>query len=101
VPFGLQIDAERYATMISAARQPDGVPIEIIDGRIDLVFKGSTGWTIVDYKSDAGGSGIPPDLMSRYAGQIQLYSSVWHEITGERVVERVLLFTADGASVSV
>jgi ATP-dependent helicase/nuclease subunit A len=101
VPFGLQIDADRYATMISAARRPDGVPIEIIDGRIDLVFKGSTGWTIVDYKSDAGGSGIPPDLMSRYAGQIQLYSSVWHEITGERVVERVLLFTADGASVSV
>jgi ATP-dependent helicase/nuclease subunit A len=102
VPFGVRVDAPAYADMIGAGNETDDAPpIEIIDGRMDLVFRDDAGWTIVDYKSDAAGSRIPGDLMSRYTGQIRLYASAWLQITGEPVTERVLLFTADGRAVSV
>jgi ATP-dependent helicase/nuclease subunit A len=102
VPFGVRVDAPAYADMIGAGNETDDAPpIEIIDGRMDLVFRDDAGWPIVDYKSDAAGSRIPGDLMSRYTGQIRLYASAWLQITGEPVTERVLLFTADGRAVSV
>jgi ATP-dependent exoDNAse (exonuclease V) beta subunit len=114
VPFGLRVDAHEYAQMIGARDIASGdtmsstnyeagevPPIEIIDGRIDLVFRSSDGWTIVDYKSDAAGSRIPSTLMERYRGQIRLYSEAWKRLSGETPVGRVLLFTADGVAVEV
>lgn len=102
VPFGLRVDAAEYAHMIGATTPlTGGAPIEIIDGRMDLVFRDHSGWTIVDYKSDPAGSRILPDLMDRYRGQVRLYGEAWWRITGERPNERILLFTADGVSIAV
>ncbi|CAN5884036.1 hypothetical protein BH23GEM9_BH23GEM9_00010 [soil metagenome] len=72
---------------------------EIIDGRIDLVFRDEGGWSIVDYKSDAAGADIPAELMRRYHAQLELYAAAWERITGEAVTARWLLFTATGAVV--
>jgi ATP-dependent helicase/nuclease subunit A len=95
VPFALRLtEAESVSFGVTAA-----APVEIIDGRIDLVFRDAGGWTIVDYKSDAAGSSIPGVLLARYGEQVRLYAEAWQRLTGEAVTERVLLFTADGTTV--
>ena len=78
-----------------------GTEVEIVDGRIDLVFGDEHGWTVVDYKTDAAGTGVAPEVMERYRGQVRLYGAVWQAITGQPVRERLLLFTAGPAPVVV
>ncbi|MGH7447989.1 MAG: UvrD-helicase domain-containing protein, partial [Longimicrobiales bacterium] len=95
VPFAVRFTASEYARAIGSGQ--DGVAaFEIVDGRIDLIFRESDGWVVVDYKSDASGERIPADLMRRYRGQLALYASAWERLTGEKVKERALFFTATG-----
>ena len=70
-----------------------------MDGRIDLIFRETDGWVVVDYKSDAAGDGIPAALMARYRGQLALYASAWERLTGEPVRQTALFFTATGIQV--
>ncbi|HEX2167927.1 MAG TPA: UvrD-helicase domain-containing protein [Longimicrobiales bacterium] len=96
VPFAVRFTAEEYARAIGTIAG-DGAPAhEIVDGRIDLIFRESDGWVVVDYKSDAAGERIPADLLRRYRGQLALYAFAWERLTGERVKEKALLFTATG-----
>jgi ATP-dependent helicase/nuclease subunit A len=98
VPFAVRFTAEEYALAIGV--DAGGVAgIEIVDGRIDLIFREPDGWVLVDYKSDAAGERIPADLMRRYRGQLALYAAAWRQITGEPVKERTLFFTATGITV--
>jgi ATP-dependent exoDNAse (exonuclease V) beta subunit len=102
VPFAIALGAEEYAILTGGGDlPPDTVPLEIIDGRIDLAFREAGGWTIVDYKSDAGGTRIPAELMRRYQTQVRLYARIWERLTGETVTERRLLFTAGPRPVAV
>jgi ATP-dependent helicase/nuclease subunit A len=95
VPFAVRFTAAEYARAIGAAG--DGAAaFEVVDGRIDLIFREDDGWVVVDYKSDAAGERIPADLMHRYRGQLALYASAWERLTGEPVKERALFFTATG-----
>lgn len=104
----LQIEAS-FALMMSGAEYDDLAvisdidaadadtrPREIIEGVLDLAFREANGWTIVDYKSDAAGSGIDEARRAKYRAQVDLYAVAWARITGEPVRERVLFFTADG-----
>jgi ATP-dependent helicase/nuclease subunit A len=97
-PFALRLTAEEYAAAIGLA-EPESDAAEVIDGRIDLVFREPDGWVIIDYKSDAGGERIPAELLRLYRGQLALYAAAWERLTGEPVKERALLFTATGAVV--
>jgi ATP-dependent helicase/nuclease subunit A len=98
VPFAVRFSAQEYAALTGAAAPVAGAPaIELMDGRIDLVFREADGWVIVDYKSDAAGAAIPPDLMLRYRAQLGLYAAAWERLAGERVKQRSLLFTVSGA----
>jgi ATP-dependent helicase/nuclease subunit A len=67
----------------------------IADGVIDLAFREKDGWVIVDYKTDAIAD---PDVWRQrtelYRRQVNLYADYWEQLTGESVVERVLVFTA-------
>jgi ATP-dependent helicase/nuclease subunit A len=99
-PFALRLTAAEYAATLGRDAPAAGDPaMEVLDGRIDLVFREADGWVIVDYKSDAGGERIPTELMRRYRGQLALYASAWERLTGEPVKEQSLLFTATGAVV--
>ena len=98
VPFAVRFSGEEYARAIGGGADA-GAGYEIVDGRIDLIFREPDGWVIVDYKSDAAGERIPADLMRRYRGQLALYASAWERLTGESVKERALLFTATGIMV--
>jgi ATP-dependent helicase/nuclease subunit A len=107
VPFAVRFAAAEYAA-ITGRRSPgrpdaadldDAVPVEIMDGRIDLIFREERGWVIIDYKSDAAGERISAELMRRYLAQLKLYAAAWEHVSGESVIERALLFTATGALV--
>jgi len=81
-----------------------GAPV-FLSGAIDLLFKEKDGWVIADYKTDrlpevlatAGdedGKKALQALVELYRPQVQLYSRFWEKITGEKVKESGLYFTA-------
>jgi ATP-dependent helicase/nuclease subunit A len=99
-PFAVSMSGADYARTLGLPQTEDEpAPLEVLDGRIDLVFREDDGWVIVDYKSDAAGERIPADLLRRYRAQLALYALAWERITGEHVKERMLLFTVNGAVV--
>jgi ATP-dependent helicase/nuclease subunit A len=66
----------------------------VLEGIIDLAFREPDGWVIADYKTDVG---TDPDFAERskaYRRQVDLYADAWSHLTGERVKERVLFYTA-------
>ena len=65
----------------------DTIPV-LTRGKIDLIYKVSSGWKIVDYKTDvdAAAGQLPLDV-EHYANQIRNYAAYWHAVTGEPVVE--------------
>ncbi len=65
----------------------------VIRGVIDLVFKDSAGWTIVDYKSDRAPESRLDYMVEIYAPQLKGYCESWTAITGEKVSEAGLYFT--------
>ncbi|HEX6309445.1 MAG TPA: UvrD-helicase domain-containing protein [Longimicrobiales bacterium] len=96
VPFAVGFAADEYAGITAVPAVPEGPGLELVDGRIDLVFEEPDGWVIVDYKSDAAGERIPADVMRRYRGQLALYAAAWERITGGAVKETALFFTSTG-----
>ena len=76
------------------ATGPDPSRVRIMEGVIDLAFREEGGWVIVDYKTDVGTDPGFPDRRRAYRRQVELYAAAWESMTGEPVVERVLLYTA-------
>lgn len=67
----------------------------IVDGVIDLAFKEKEGWVIVDYKTDAiADPAVWNQRTELYRRQVNLYADYWEQLTGETVVERVLVLTS-------
>lgn len=104
VPFAVSLSGEEYATLAAACGVPaitplEAAPTQIIEGVIDLAFRDEAGWVIVDYKSDVAAASIEPERLQRYRAQVSLYAAAWERLSGERVAERVLLFTADGGTI--
>ncbi|RMH12028.1 MAG: hypothetical protein D6701_14110 [Gemmatimonadetes bacterium] len=68
----------------------------LVEGAIDLVFREEEGWVVVDYKTDVGTDPAFPARREAYRRQVDLYAAAWSRLTGEPVVERVLVYTALG-----
>jgi ATP-dependent helicase/nuclease subunit A len=92
-------------------RPAPGAPV-FLSGAVDLVFKENDGWVIADYKTDrlprsledAGGDDRDKALavlVDHYAPQVRLYTRFWAGLTGEKVKESGLYFTALGRWVRV
>lgn len=124
VPFSVRVEPKDpdYAELMSrgplvalAGKKPvavaPGAPV-FLSGAIDLVFREKDGWVIADYKTDR----IPDAVLDRgaeeakrafdalvdyYRPQVQLYSRFWERITGEKVKESGLYFTAHEAWIKV
>ena len=69
-----------------ATKAVDGTPA-LLAGVIDLAFRSSDGWCVVDYKTDQLSERGAAELLERYAGQIENYGRAWSEFTGEAVVQ--------------
>jgi len=90
-----------FQTLLSTEHEdPNAVPT-ILRGVIDLVFREEAGWVVVDYKTDARSQEDIPRLVEHYRGQVQTYTRVWQETTGESVVEKGLYFTHPGLYVEI
>jgi len=79
IPFTLELEPETY-----------------LEGVIDLAFRESDGWVVVDYKTDRGSD---PEFAARrlgYREQLRRYGEAWSRLTGEPVKERVILWTRTG-----
>jgi ATP-dependent helicase/nuclease subunit A len=95
--------AEIWQRALASPKRLVEVPFEIlldhgaslpvlVRGSIDLVFKETGGWVLVDYKTDRFKGGTPKHLIDRYAPQIRLYAESWERMTGEEVKEMGLYF---------
>ena len=64
-----------------------------LNGTIDLIFKGKSGWKIVDYKTDRVDNDIHLEKLAEWhKPQIDLYACLWEKISGAKVAEKSLLF---------
>ena len=55
--------------------EPDGA---ILEGVLDLAFEEESGWTVVDFKTEAELTGP----LARYRRQVSAYASVVERVTG-------------------
>ncbi|HUP89468.1 MAG TPA: UvrD-helicase domain-containing protein [Longimicrobiales bacterium] len=80
-----------------AVNEPEDEINRTVEGVIDLAFREKDGWVIVDYKTDAIAD---PDAWQQrtetYRRQVNLYADYWESLTGDPVVERVLVLTSVG-----
>jgi ATP-dependent helicase/nuclease subunit A len=120
VPFSVRVgpeDAEYGDLVFRAGLVPfsGGRPVVLVpgalvflSGAVDLLFKEKEGWVIADYKTDrlpealaGGGDEVKNEtlraLVDFYRPQVRLYSRFWEKITGEKVKESGLYFTAHNA----
>jgi ATP-dependent helicase/nuclease subunit A len=95
-------NAERCLTEVPLAMKVQAEQLPTVRrGVIDLIFKESAGWVIVDYKSERVDTEMIPALVSYYEPQVQAYVRAWEAIVGERVAEAGLFFTHSGRFVIV
>ncbi|MHC4662295.1 MAG: UvrD-helicase domain-containing protein [Planctomycetota bacterium] len=95
VPFAVRTTAKGLGDSNLAPGQP-----VILRGQIDLVFRESTGWVIVDYKSDVIKNNLE-ELTAFYSPQLRLYAKFWRRLTDEPVSEVLLHFISDNCKVEV
>ena len=80
-----------------AASEPNDEMNAVVDGVIDLAFREKDGWIIVDYKTDAvADPAFWQQRTEMYRRQVNLYADYWEKLTGDPVVERVLVLTSVG-----
>ncbi len=79
---------------VLAPDSPPGRP-EIVRGQIDLLFRESAGWVIVDYKTERPGKDGYGPLVEKHSPQVRLYADYWRRMTGEPVAECGLFFTGE------
>lgn len=87
-----EIPFETIETSSDVAGAATDIPT-ITRGVIDLCFKESTGWGLVDYKTDDISTADLADAVKYYRPQMQAYSNFWQTITGESVSETGLYFS--------
>jgi ATP-dependent helicase/nuclease subunit A len=117
VPFSVMVEAgdPEYAGLSGAiglvpvsggkpvAAAP-GAPV-FLSGAVDLLFEEEDGWVIADYKTDRLPGGLSGEdaqvrekalemLVGHYRPQVRFYTRFWSKITGEKVKESGLYFTA-------
>jgi len=76
-------------------RAEGGGPPTLIRGSIDLVFRETGGWVLVDWKTDRLRGGDAQALAAYYAPQVRLYAEAWESATGERPRETALYFVRE------
>jgi len=100
--FSLTLPGETLRNLLAGDRNGESdpgeyAPLETVHGVIDLVFRETDGWVIVDYKSDdLTDPAIREARLPQYRRQVDLYAACWAEITGEPVRERILFLTSHG-----
>ncbi|MCF0122999.1 MAG: helicase-exonuclease AddAB subunit AddA [Ruminiclostridium sp.] len=64
----------------------------LLQGVIDCWFRGPEGITLVDFKTDRVTADTAQERAESYRGQLSAYSYALEQVTGEKVVRRILWF---------
>lgn len=83
------LQAEEKYFEVPFSSLSDGV---VIYGIIDLIFKESDGWVVVDYKTDNFETNLAKK--EAYERQLAMYAGYWEKITGDKVKEKRLFRVA-------
>ncbi len=75
VPFAITVDSAEFGL--------DGPARTLLHGAIDLVFRESDEWFVVDYKSDST-AGRLESLVEYYKPQVEHYARFWQQLTTQR-----------------
>lgn len=90
VPFSVKIEEEHR--LYDLYKVEDSVPV-VLSGVIDLIFREDDGWVVVDYKSDRVAKDEDYALLEMaYRNQLDSYSVILSEITGELVKAQEIVF---------
>jgi ATP-dependent helicase/nuclease subunit A len=90
-------EGEPIAAEVPFALEREGSqPPTYVEGVIDLAFRESDGWVVVDYKTDRGDDPGFAARRTAYHAQLRAYANAWERLTGESVKERLLWFVRSG-----
>ena len=70
---------ERHEEVPFVRRVGDG-PVQVLSGTIDLVFKRTADWRLLDYKTDTNAT--QDELKARYQQQVDAYAEAWSGLAG-------------------
>ena len=87
----------KFSVLMPASRYQPGVPeteTMLLQGVVDCCFETAEGLTVIDFKTDRVTSETVAERAEGYRGQIELYSQALTELTGKRVVTKMLWFFA-------
>lgn len=73
----------------------------LFQGVVDCYYETLEGITVVDFKTDRVTKATLAGRAEHYRPQLEAYSRALEEITGKRVIRRVLWFFALGRSVDL
>ena len=77
-------------------------PIPVLEpGVMDLVFKETDGWVIVDYKTTSRPKDALDDLKEHYRPQLEAYREAWERMGCGKVKEIGLYFVEHGEYVEL
>jgi ATP-dependent exoDNAse (exonuclease V) beta subunit len=91
-------DARIHCEIPVEARRDNG---QLLKGQIDLLLETSSGWVLIDHKSNPGGASTREEIVQRYGGQLRLYKEGVERATGRPVVETWLYFPVAASAVRV
>jgi len=87
---------------VSGIRDRDDGPPRLVTGFIDVVYRMSDGWRLVDFKTDRVGNEHTLDALSdAYRSQVEAYADCWQAATSEPIVAAGLWFADADAYVDV
>jgi ATP-dependent helicase/nuclease subunit A len=78
----------------AACRDEAGTPV-VTQGVIDLVYRTTEGWELLDYKTDDP-AGRLEALVETYRPQVSAYGAHWAALTGDRPVRVGIFFVRTG-----
>ncbi len=96
VPFTLAISAGEIFKDLGSGTE-DKI---LVQGVIDCIIDEGDGFVIIDYKTDTIGTETAEEILNRYRGQLDLYSTAVEKIFQKPVKERYLYLFAAGKEVS-
>jgi ATP-dependent exoDNAse (exonuclease V) beta subunit len=83
-------DAGIVHTELPVASLTDGARPTVTDGTIDLLYRSSGAWHLVDFKTEPVPAGKRSSVLRRYEDQLDTYAAHWERATGTTIAEKGL-----------
>ena len=83
-------NADIVHTELPVADLTDGARPTVTDGTIDLLYRRSGNWHLVDFKTEPVPAAHRSSILRRYEDQLDTYAAYWERATGSAIAEKSL-----------